>query len=153
MQLDLSGRTALVTGSTQGIGWAIAAGLARSGARVGVNGRSADTVGDAIERLRAELGDGGEARLVAVPADVATDDGAAAVLEALPDIDILVNDLGIFEATPALEITDAQWRRYFEVNVLAAVRLTRAYLPECVPAAGAACSTSPVTPPSSSRPR
>jgi NAD(P)-dependent dehydrogenase (short-subunit alcohol dehydrogenase family) len=67
--------------------------------------------------------------VVPVPADLATDEGAELVVELLPEVDILVNNLGIFEAQPALEITDAEWRRYFEVNVLAAVRLTRAYLP------------------------
>jgi NAD(P)-dependent dehydrogenase (short-subunit alcohol dehydrogenase family) len=120
MQLDLAGKTALVTGSTQGIGRAIAAGLAAAGARVGVNGRSADSVDEAIAAL--PPGD-----YVAVPADVAA--GADDVLSVLPEVDILVSNLGIFGAQPALEITDADWRRYFEVNVLAGVRLTRAYLP------------------------
>ncbi|HTF46943.1 MAG TPA: SDR family oxidoreductase [Pseudonocardia sp.] len=126
MHLDLSGKTALVTGSTQGIGLAIATGLARAGARVAVNGRSDKTVDAAIDELRGQV-DGAE--VVAAAADVATPEGAERVAGLLPEVDILVNNLGIFEPTPALEIDDEQWRRYFEVNVLAGIRLTRIYLP------------------------
>ncbi|MFE1955730.1 SDR family NAD(P)-dependent oxidoreductase [Streptomyces sp. NPDC059524] len=126
MQIDLSGRTALVTGSTQGIGAAIATGLARAGATVGINGRSRDRVEEAIGRLR---GDAPGAEFVPVTADVTTEEGARRAAEALPRVDILVNNLGIFDSADPLEITDDEWRRYFEVNVLAAVRLVRQYLP------------------------
>ncbi|QAY62579.1 SDR family oxidoreductase [Xylanimonas allomyrinae] len=126
MLIDLSGKTALVTGSTQGIGRAIAGTLADAGARVAINGRTPDTVEAAVDALRA---DGAGRDLVAAPGDVTDEAGAAAVLAASGDVDVLVNNLGIFGATPALDITDEEWRRYFDVNVLAAVRLIRATLP------------------------
>ncbi len=121
MNIDLTGKTALVTGSTQGIGLAIAEGLANSGARVVVNGRRAERVEEAVATVRGDV--------IGVAADVSTAAGAAELVRQLPDVDILVNNLGIFGATPAREITDEQWRTYFEVNVLAAARLIRMYLP------------------------
>ena len=121
MNIDLSGKTALVTGSTQGIGLAIARGLAQAGARVVVNGRSQARVDEAVAGLDGDI--------VGVAADVTTDDGVAALLAAVPHVDVLVNNLGIFEAVPAREISDEQWRQYFDVNVLSAVRLIRSYLP------------------------
>jgi NAD(P)-dependent dehydrogenase (short-subunit alcohol dehydrogenase family) len=120
VNIDLSGKTALVTGSTQGIGLAIAEGLADSGARVAVNGRTPERVDEAVGRLRGDV--------FGVAVDVTTEDGAAQLQRELPDVDILVNNLGIFGAVPAREITDEQWRTYFDVNALAAVRLIRVYL-------------------------
>ncbi|MDR3664311.1 MAG: SDR family NAD(P)-dependent oxidoreductase, partial [Mycobacterium sp.] len=125
MQIDLTGRTALVTGSTQGIGLAIAEGLGASGARVVVNGRNEERVRAAV----AELAGKGLTDVLGVAADVATAEGVVQLTQQLPDVDILVNNLGIFGSTPALDITDEEWRRYFEVNVLSAVRLIRTYLP------------------------
>lgn len=122
MNIELTGNTALVTGSTQGIGLAIAEQLARSGARVVVNGRTAARVDEAVAKL-------GEFDVLGVAADVSTEEGTADLLRQLPDVDILVNNLGIFGAVPPLEITDEQWRTYFDVNVLASVRLIRSYLP------------------------
>jgi NAD(P)-dependent dehydrogenase (short-subunit alcohol dehydrogenase family) len=126
MRIDLSGKTAVVTGSSQGIGWAIAKGLAEAGARVAINGRDAAKVDNAVSELIAQVP---AADLVAVPADVTSTEGVDTLLGAVPAADILVNNLGIFGAQPALEISDDDWRKYFEVNVLAAVRLIRAYLP------------------------
>ena len=126
MKIDLAGTTALVTGSTQGIGLAIATGLAAAGARVVVNGRSAASVERGIAELRQSVPD---ADVVALAADITTEDGTATALERVPQVDILVNNLGIFGAQPVLEIDDAEWKRYFDVNVLTAVRLTRLYLP------------------------
>jgi NAD(P)-dependent dehydrogenase (short-subunit alcohol dehydrogenase family) len=126
VNIDLNGKTALVTGSTQGIGLAIAKGLAGAGARVAVNGRSRERVDEAVAKLTGAVA--GE--VIGVAADVTTEDGVAELGRALPDLDILVNNLGIFGAVPAREITDEQWRTYFDVNVLAAARLIRHYLPQ-----------------------
>ncbi|MGH3642783.1 MAG: SDR family NAD(P)-dependent oxidoreductase [Mycobacterium sp.] len=121
MHIDLTGKTALVTGSTQGIGLAIAKGLAGSGARVVVNGRTAARVDEAVASLEGDV--------VGIAADVTTAEGVAELVSELPDVDVLINNLGIFGAVPARDITDDEWRRYFDVNVLSAVRLIRTYLP------------------------
>ena len=126
MHIDLTGKTALVTGSTQGIGRAIALGLARAGATVAVNGRTASRVDEAIAGL---LEDAPGASFVPAPGDVSTDEGTQQVLTAVPHVDVLTNNLGVFASADPLSIDDDEWRRYFEVNVLSAVRLIRAYLP------------------------
>jgi NAD(P)-dependent dehydrogenase (short-subunit alcohol dehydrogenase family) len=126
MHIDLSGRTALVTASTSGIGFAIARSLASAGATVVVNGRTAESVSRAVGKLSDEHSGG---TFVGIDADVATSEGADRLYEQLESIDILVNNLGVFGAVPGLEISDSEWTRYFDTNVLSAVRLIRTYLP------------------------
>src|SRR6478736_3625521 len=126
MNLQLEGKTALVTGSTAGIGFAIAAALAREGARVIVNGRTPERVEEAIERIRSQTG---EAKLESLPGDLSRAAGAEKAVELFPDVEVLVNNLGIFEPKPFEEISDSEWLRFFEVNVMSGVRLSRAYLP------------------------
>jgi len=125
MKIDLSGKTALVTGSTAGIGRAIAEGLATAGANVVVNGRRQETVNKAVTAVSAFA----SAKVCGVAADVSSAGGCAAILEAVPSVDILVNNAGIFEPKAFFEISDADWMRFFETNVMSGVRLARAYMP------------------------
>jgi NAD(P)-dependent dehydrogenase (short-subunit alcohol dehydrogenase family) len=126
MDLHLTGKTALVSGSTAGIGLAIASGLAVEGATVYVNGRTQARVDQAVEHVRSLKPRG---TVQGIAADLGTAEGCVELFSQLPKVDILVNNLGIFEAKPFARISDEDWRRFFEVNVLSGVRLSRHYLP------------------------
>jgi NAD(P)-dependent dehydrogenase (short-subunit alcohol dehydrogenase family) len=128
MKIDLSGKTALVTGSTAGIGFAIARGLAAAGAEVVINGRSQSRVDAAVSKLAEAVSVSGS-RVHGVVADVATAAGCDALVKAQGEFDILVNNAGIFAATDFFAIPDEDWMHFFEANVMSGVRLSRAYLP------------------------
>src|SRR5258705_7071286 len=127
MDLQLHGKSALITGSTLGIGFAIAKTLAEEGAQVIVNGRTNERVNDAKLRIAAVVPN---VRVQGVAADLSTFDGALQIMEAFPELDILINNVGIFEPQPFEQISDADWLRFFEVNVMSGVRLSRHYLPQ-----------------------
>jgi len=126
LDLNLAGRTALVSGSTVGIGYATAEGLAGLGARVIVNGRTAARVAAAAAAIKSKYP---RAEVDEAPYDLSDAVGTVALVAAFPSVDIVVNNLGIFEPKAFEEIPDADWLRFFETNVMSGIRLSRAYLP------------------------
>lgn len=125
MDLGLTGKRAFVSGSTQGIGYAIAAALLGEGAEVVVNGRDEHRVADAVARLRADVPG---APVAGIAADFADAAQVERLLDELGDVDVLVNNVGVFEVAPFDQITDADWQRYLDVNLLSGVRLARRLL-------------------------
>src|SRR5580658_7430924 len=126
MDLGLAGKRALVTGSTAGIGLATARALAAEGAEVIINGRTQPRVDQAVAQIKSEVP---TAAITGIAMDLGTAAGCQALARQLPDVDVLVNNLGIFEPKAFEAIDDADWLRFFEVNVLSGVRLSRQYLP------------------------
>ena len=127
MDLQLKAKTALVTGSTAGIGFAIARALAREGASVVITGRSQERVDDAIENVRREIRD---VKISGIAADLATPDGISKCIRAVPTVDVLINNLGVYEPKPFEQITDNDWHAIIETNFMSGVRLSRHYLPQ-----------------------
>ncbi len=129
MRIDLSGKTALVSGSTEGLGFGIALGLAKAGAHVVLSGRKQEKVDAAVASLRAEVSG---ASVLGVAADLGTAAGCEGMVAAVPATDILVNNLGFFSGEDFFEGTDELWQRYHDINVMSGVRLSQAYAPGMV---------------------
>src|ERR1700752_2034592 len=125
MELGLAGKRALVTGSTAGIGYATARALAAEGVHVIVNGRTQARIDTALQQLKRDVSG---AEVEGIAADLGTAEGCAALIRRLPDVDVLVNNLGIFEPKAFEEIPDSDWMRFFEVNVLSGIRMSRHYV-------------------------
>lgn len=126
MQIQLTGKTALITGSTRGIGLAIAQGLAGAGATVVLNGRTHERVEQALDTVRAAVP---QADIRGVAADLATAEGCESVVQAEPSVDILINNVGLFGPHDFFDVPDDKWQQYFDVNVMSGIRLSRAYTP------------------------
>jgi NAD(P)-dependent dehydrogenase (short-subunit alcohol dehydrogenase family) len=126
MDLKMDGKKALVTGSTAGIGFAIARALAREGSSVVITGRTQKRVDAAIENIRKEIRD---AKISGIAADLATPDGTSKCIQAMPAVDVLINNLGVYEPKPFEQITDNDWHAIIEANFMSGVRLSRHYLP------------------------
>lgn len=129
MLIDLQSKAAVVTGSSSGIGFAIAAGLAEAGADVIVNGRREASVKDAVARLKRRAPKG---KISGIACDLATAAGVELLIGQIDHCDILVNNLGVFEPKPFAEITDKDWLHFFETNVMSGIRLSRHYLPKMI---------------------
>jgi NAD(P)-dependent dehydrogenase (short-subunit alcohol dehydrogenase family) len=127
MDLDLKGKIALVTGSTAGIGFAIAKRLAGEGAEVIVNGRTDERVRETVAKIEKEIRG---AKIRGISANLGSAEGCDKVVREASHVDVLVNNVGIFEPKPFEKITDADWEKFFTVNVMSGVRLSRAYLPK-----------------------
>ncbi|WP_333818885.1 SDR family NAD(P)-dependent oxidoreductase [Ohtaekwangia sp.] len=129
MDSQLKNKTAFVSGSTQGIGFAIARGLLVEGATVIINGRTQQRVDNAVKELKSKVPG---ANVTGIAADFSNAADVKKLTEQLPDVDILVNNAGIFEIKPFTEITDDDWLRFYEINVLSGVRLSRHFLPKMI---------------------
>jgi NAD(P)-dependent dehydrogenase (short-subunit alcohol dehydrogenase family) len=124
MKIDLSGKRAIITGSTAGIGYAIAEGLAHAGADIVITGRTQQRVDDAIEAVKKRYP---QARVTGVAADLGTAEGCQTLIDQQPDTDILINNVGIFGPQDFFDVDDATWQQFFDVNIMSAVRLSRHY--------------------------
>ena len=134
MDLQLKGKTALITGSTAGIGLATAKLLAAEGASVIINGRTQQRIDEAIDEIKSEVKD---AAIKGVAADFSKADEVNALIKQIPEVDILINNVAIFEPKPFVEIPDEDWLKFYEINVLSGIRLSRHYFPLMLKKTGA----------------
>ena len=126
MDLELKGKRAFISGSTKGIGFAIAKTLVKEGAEVIINGRSKSTVDDALKRIKETIND---AEVTGVACDFSSPEEVKSLIENVGEVDILINNVGIFEPKPFEEIADDEWQKFYDINVMSGVRLSRAFLP------------------------
>src|ERR1700761_1394179 len=132
MNLELNGRKALITAGTAGIGFGIAKALAAEGAVVTITSRKEDSLSQAISSIESVISREGAGSVLGIVADAGTTDGAARIASQLRGVDILINNLGVYESKPFAQLSDDDWRTMFEINVMSGVRMARSYLPGMV---------------------